>query len=100
MEFLVHIEVHWPPDGDEQKKNQLIKAETLRASELTKAGTIRRLWRVPGKWANYGIWFATDASELHAALSSLPFYPWLEIQVTPLAVHPSDPGWGVSGIKS
>ena len=70
MEFLVHIEVHWPPDGDEQKKNQLIKAETLRASEL------------------------------HAALSSLPFYPWLEIQVTPLAVHPSDPGWPVSGIKS
>lgn len=93
MEFLLRIEVHWPPDGDPVERDQLIAAEAARASELVAAGTIRRLWRIPGRWANYSLWFAADASELHDAVRSLPFYPWLEVDVTPLAGHPSDPGY-------
>lgn len=91
MEFLVRIDVRWPVDGDEQMKARLIEAETARAAELAAAGTLRRLWRIPGRWANYGLWQANDATELHAALASLPFYPWLEIDVHVLAEHPSDP---------
>jgi muconolactone D-isomerase len=91
MEFLVRIDVHWPADGDAQRKARLIEEEAARAAELAAAGMLRRLWRIPGRWANYGIWQAKDATELHAALASLPFYPWLEIDVRPLAEHPSDP---------
>jgi muconolactone D-isomerase len=91
MEFLVHIEVGWPGDGDPDELARLTAAERVRARELAGQGTIRRLWRIPGRHANWGLWEAADATELHAALASLPFYPWLSIEVHPLAAHPSDP---------
>ena len=91
MEFLVEISVEWPPDGDPAVRDRLIAAEHEKARELVAAGRIKRLWRRPGAWANVGIWAAADATELHEALTSLPFYPWLRIQVTALALHPDDP---------
>lgn len=94
MEFLVQIEVLWPPDGEPDQLAQLVAAERARAAELTASGTIRRMWRIPGRWANWGIWFAADATELHAALASLPLYRWLDVEVHALAAHPSDPGPG------
>jgi muconolactone D-isomerase len=94
MEFLVEIEVTFPPDGDPRQKAELIAAEGKRARELAAAGIVRRLWRQPGRWANFGIWEAPDATALHEAISSLPFYPWLKVVVKPLAAHPSDPGRG------
>lgn len=94
MEFLVEIEVTFPPDGDPRQKAELIAAEGKRAGELAEAGIVRRLWRQPGRWANFGIWEAPDATALHEAISSLPLYPWLKVVVKPLAAHPSDPGRG------
>jgi muconolactone D-isomerase len=91
MEFLVHIEVRWPPDGDPQERDRLVSAEAVRARELAADGTIKRLWRIPGRRANYGLWSADDATALHTAISSLPFYPWLDVEVIALAEHPSDP---------
>lgn len=91
MEFLVEIEVKWPPDGDPAQRAELIAAEGRRAAELAAAGTVRRLWRIPGRWANVGLWEAPDATALHDAIASLPFYPWLTATVRPLARHPSDP---------
>jgi muconolactone D-isomerase len=96
MEFLVRIQVRWPPDGDESVKEGLIAREAARARELASSGLIVRLWRSPGRWANLGIWKAKDATELHEAISSLPFFPWLEVHVEPLAHHPSDPA-GLGG---
>jgi len=91
VEFLVHIEVLWPADGDPKELERLTAAERVRARELAAAGRIRRLWRIPGRRANWGLWEAPDASELHAAIRSLPFFPWLQVDVHPLAAHPSDP---------
>ena len=59
---------------------------------LAHAGQLRRLWRIPGRWANWSLYDVADATELHAALSSLPLYPWMDIEVHPLAEHPNDPG--------
>ncbi|MFY8152513.1 MAG: muconolactone Delta-isomerase [Hyphomicrobiales bacterium] len=94
MEFLVEIEVTFPPDGDPQQRADLIAAEGHRGRELAAAGIIKRLWRQPGRWANFGIWEAPDATALHMAISSLPFFPWLKVKVNPLAAHPTDPGPG------
>lgn len=91
MEFLVRIEVGWPADGDPVERARLSGLEHARAEELAAACVIRRLWRIPGQRANWGIWEAADATELHDLLSSLPFWPWLSITVHPLAAHPSDP---------
>lgn len=91
MEFLVHIEVRWPPDGDPEEVRRLTAAERLRGRELAAEGRIRRMWRIPGRRANWGLWDAPDATELHAAIASLPFFPYLEVEVIPLAAHPTDP---------
>lgn len=92
MEFLVNIEVHWPADGDPRRRDELVEAERARARQLVAEGAIKRLWRIPGRWANWGLWAAADATALHEALSSLPLYPWTVVSVHPLAAHPSDPG--------
>lgn len=91
VEFLVRIVIEWPRDGDPDELARVTAAERARATELAAAGHIRRLWRIPGRRENWGIWQASDATELHAVLTSLPFYPWLTAEVHPLAAHPSDP---------
>jgi muconolactone D-isomerase len=92
VQFLVHIEVTWPADGDPADRERRITAERARARELAAGGVIRRLWRVPGRWANWGLWEAPDATALHEALVSLPMWPYLDVEVIPLADHPNDPG--------
>lgn len=94
MDFLVKIDVGLPPDTEPARHDALVAAEGARARELAEEGVIYRLWRVPGRWSNVGIWRAADATRLHEAISSLPLYPWLKVDVTALARHPSDPGDG------
>jgi muconolactone D-isomerase len=91
MEFLVNIEINWPPDGDPERREQLFADELARGQELARAGVMKRLWRVPGRWANWGLWEAEDATALHAALTSLPLWPWMDVTVHPLARHVNDP---------
>ncbi len=86
MDFLVHMEVNGQP-GEE-----LLKKEAERARELAEEGILRRLWRVPGRRENWGLWAAATTDELHVALASLPLYPHLVIAVHPLATPPNDPG--------
>lgn len=91
MEFPVHIQINWPPDGDQDALLRLLASEADRARELAAEGFIRRLWRDRGKRAKWGIWEAPDVTTLHAAIVSLPLFNWLVVQVHPLAGHPSDP---------
>jgi muconolactone D-isomerase len=87
MDFLVQIQVRFPPDMTEAQLADIMERETARGRELQAAGTIVRIWRVAGKRAKVGIWRAETGDELHAALTSLPAFPWLELSVTPLATH-------------
>ncbi len=92
MEFLLHIKVTFPPDGDPEEKARRIAAEGVRARELAAEGIIKRVWRIPGQWANWGIWEAPDATTIHNAVTSLPMWPYLDVEVHPLGDHPNDPG--------
>ncbi len=47
------------------------------------------LWRVAGQYANISVFDVGSHDELHAILSTLPLFPFMEISVTPLARHPS-----------
>ena len=71
--------------------DDLLQREAQRARELAEAGILLRLWRVPGRRANWGLWAAATTDELHASLAALPLYPYLDITVHPLAAHPNDP---------
>ena len=88
MEFMVSIEIRTPSDMDPARLAELQAAEAVRARELVEQGTLRRIWRIPGRRANVSLYEATDATALHAAISSLPLWPWMDIQVQPLATHP------------
>jgi len=94
MEFLVDIELIWPPGGDPDLWVRLVAAETEAARDLAARGILKKLWRIPGTMKNVGIWQAANGTVLHEALSSLPFFPWLTITVRPLAAHPRDPQAG------
>lgn len=87
MEFLVKIQVDLPPQVTEEERSKLIDAEANRGRELQAAETIVRIWRIPGRTANVGIWSAPDPTALHEAIASLPMFPYLRADVTPLATH-------------
>jgi muconolactone D-isomerase len=93
MLFLVNIQVNMPADVPQQKKDELRERENARAMELIKAGKMRRIWRIVGQTANYGIWEADTLEELHANLGSLPMYPYFKVEVTPLIAHPATEAW-------
>lgn len=91
MEFLVRITIEWPTDASEEKRLEVVERESVRAAELADSGHLVRLWRTADGWGNVGVWSATEATELQGLLSSLPLYPWMHIDIEPLANHPSDP---------
>jgi muconolactone D-isomerase len=93
MQFLVNIDVEMPAATPQEVKDDLRVRENARAVELIKAGKLRRIWRIVGQTANYGIWEADTLEELHANLGSLPMYPYFKVKVTPLIAHPATEAW-------
>ena len=50
------------------------------------------LWRIAGQYSNFIVFDVESHDELHDILSTLPLFPFMDIQVTPLAHHPSAVG--------
>jgi len=92
MEFLVRTENLLPVDTTDEVREQLREAERERAMQLREAGTLKRLWRVPGRNATVGLYEAEDPAALHDALTSLPMWKWMDITVEALATHPQERG--------
>jgi muconolactone D-isomerase len=87
----VNIRFNWPDSISDETRAELRDAEIKRAAELAKQGHLVRMWRVPGRRENWGLWRAVDATEMHAVLSSLPIWPYMDITVHALAQHAVDP---------
>lgn len=97
MEFLVDMVTTVPEGTAEAEIDAIRTREAARARELTAQGHLLRLWRPPlhpGEWRTWGLFQAADATELESVLSSMPLRVWRHDVVTPLTVHPSDPGNG------
>lgn len=93
MLFMVKITVRVPADMPQTDKDELRRRENERAMELIKSNKMRRVWRIVGQVANFGIWEADTLEELHAAIGSLPMYPFMDVDVTPLIQHPATEAW-------
>ena len=89
MLYCVQMEVRVPHDVDLTLFDRLKAEEKARAAELQRAGKWQHLWRVAGRYANISIFDVADHDELHAILSGLPLFPFMDMTVTPLAQHPS-----------
>lgn len=90
VEFLVRFETVMPASMSAAERESVRSSERARARELREAGTLVRLWRVPGRRAVIGLWQADDATALHEAVASLPTFPWIDVTVELLATHPQE----------
>ena len=88
MLYLVKMTVKPPPQPDDAFE-QLKREEKEMALQLQREGVWRHLWRVVGRYENYSVFDVENHDALHAYLIALPLYPYLDIEVTPLATHPS-----------
>jgi muconolactone D-isomerase len=89
MLYCVRMDVNVPYGIDQDKFERLKAEEKARAQDLQRAGKWLHLWRVAGRYSNISVFDVADHDELHAILSSLPLFPFMAIDVTALARHPS-----------
>jgi muconolactone D-isomerase len=89
MLYLVRMDVHLPHDMPAAQADEIKAREKAYAQELQRDGKWQQLYRVVGEYANYSIFDVASNDELHGLLSGLPLFPYMKIQVTPLARHPS-----------
>lgn len=91
MLFMLRIDVSIPPEMPQADKDALRQKENARAEQLIGEGTMVRIWRIVGRVANFSLWEAPSLEKLHEAVMSLPMFPYMKIDVTPLIDHPCTP---------
>jgi muconolactone D-isomerase len=89
MLFHVRMDVRLPHGMPQEQTTELKRVEKARAEELQHIGTWRHLWRIAGQYSNISVFDVADTDQLHAVLSTLPLFPYMEIAVMPLVRHPS-----------
>ena len=89
MLFHVRMDVQLPPAMPGAQADELKKNERELAHSLQRSGKWRHLWRIAGQYANVSMFDVDSVEELHALLTSLPLFPYMKIEVTPMCRHPS-----------
>jgi len=88
--FAVTMDVNLPPDLDPGLRADTLAREKAYSQDLQSKGKWPHIWRVVGQYANLSIFNVDSTDELHEILWNLPLFPYMKVQVTPLAQHPSD----------
>jgi len=89
MLYMVEMTVHIPHTMPPEQAAKIKQEEKEYSQALQRAGQWRHLWRIVGEYANVSIFDVPSHDELHALLSALPLFPYMQIKVTPLSNHPS-----------
>lgn len=90
MLFAVRMDVTIPQDMDAQAKGELLAREKAYSQDLQRKGEWQSIWRCVGEYANISIFEVTGNERLHEILWGLPLFPFMKMDITPLAAHPSD----------
>jgi muconolactone D-isomerase len=90
MEFLVRTDLEVPPDMEPALLTDLRRQERAQAMNLRAQGVLKRLWRLPGRRGTLGLYEVSDATHLHAVLSALPLWAWMDVTIEALATHPQE----------
>ncbi len=89
MLFQVEMTVRLPTTMAAEEADALKRTEREVAQGLMRQGTWRHLWRVAGRYANLSVFDVDSVEQLHQLLSTLPLFPYMDIEVVPLCRHPS-----------
>ncbi|TFB75410.1 muconolactone Delta-isomerase [Cryobacterium glaciale] len=89
MLFAVRMSVTVPLDLDEDVKADILAREKSYSQDLQAGGEWQHIWRCVGQYSNLSIFDVAENERLHDILWNLPLFPYMEIDVTPLARHPS-----------
>lgn len=89
MLFHVRMNVNLPATMPADEATKLKQDERELAQRLQHEGKWRHLWRIAGQYANVSIFDVASVDELHTLLTSLPLFPYMQIDVMPLCRHPS-----------
>jgi muconolactone D-isomerase len=90
MLFHVRMDVRINHDLDLETRAEIVAREKDYSQELQRAGKWPHIWRIVGEYSNFSIFDVESNDELHAVLSGLPLFRYMDIHVTPLATHPSE----------
>jgi muconolactone D-isomerase len=90
MLFSVRMDVSIPHDMEGQAKAELLAREKAYSQELQRKGEWQNIWRCVGEYANISIFDVVGNERLHEILWGLPLFPYMKMEITPLALHPSD----------
>jgi len=90
MLYAVRMDVALPADMDATSRADLLAREKAYSQGLQRAGKWPEIWRIAGQYANLSILDVADHGELNDLLWGLPLFPYMTIDVLPLARHPSD----------
>ena len=89
MLFHVRMNVSLPLNMPAEQAAQLKQTEKELAQRLQHDGKWRHLWRIAGQYANVSVFDVDSVDELHDLLTSLPLFPYMQVDVMPLCRHPS-----------
>lgn len=90
MYFAVRMTVNLPVEMDPTVQADILMREKAYSQELQRGGEWVNIWRCVGEYSNLSIFDVDDNERLHSILWNLPLFAYMQIQITPLAVHPSD----------
>jgi len=89
MLFAVRMDVDIPLDLDLAVRDETLAREKAYSQDLQRGGEWKHLWRVVGQYSNVSVFDVESNERLHEILWGLPLFPYMTIEVTPLATHPS-----------
>lgn len=89
MLFMVEMTVNLPTGMPAAQADDIKTREKAYSQELQRSGKWAHIWRVVGEYKNVSIFDVDSNDELHALLSGLPLFPYMDIRVTALCRHPS-----------
>lgn len=89
MLFSVRMDVALPRDLDPAVRADTLAREKAYSQELQRSRKWVHIWRVVGAYSNISVFDVDSNEELHDILWNLPLFPFMSIDVTPLAPHPS-----------
>lgn len=90
MQYLVRLTPHLPDSLSPAERETLFAAERERSFALQAEGTVARMWRGLGTRTGISLWDVTSPEELHASLSSLPAWPYCDVDIQPVIQHPME----------